>query len=217
MKRVIVFSAAIFLLACNGSEVQNNAPATTVGNSQTGLNTPPGAVSPLPTRIFVDGSPIDLGGTALLQKDKEKLQPGADYLVTFTAPGGATSKASLVLNFLMALKPGSYPIVGMNFKRPGNPYIEIYGEEPGAKPKLTNFKINITECKDMGDNNDGGHKWSISGTFDELVIPAMPIMLVSKSRNHPVEIKIQRGTFTNVTFDDNWEQKVQQEMDKMKK
>ncbi|MGG9962168.1 hypothetical protein [Ferruginibacter sp. SUN106] len=217
MKRVFVFSAAIFLLACNGSGSDNNTAAPTTGNSQTGLNTPPGATSPLPTRIFVEGSPIDLGGTALLQKDKEKLQPGADYLVTFTAPGGATSKASLVLNFLMALKPGSYPIVGMNFKRPGNPYTEIYGGEAGAKPKLTNYKVNITECKDLGDNHQGGHKWSISGTFDELVIPALPIMLVSKTRHHPVEIKIQRGTFTNVTFDDNWEAMVQQEIDKAKK
>ncbi len=208
MIRFFIFSAVMLLLACNGGEGNSSSATNTapIANNPTVTTiAPPGAASALPTSIVVEGKQIDLGGSLIVQKDKDKLQPGDDYLVIFTAPGGATAKASMVINFLMALRPGSYPIVGMSFKREGNPFSEIYGEILGGKAKLTNYKMNITECKDLGENGQGGHKWSISGNFGELVIPAMEVMLVSKKRNHPAAIKIEKGSFTNLVFDDNWE------------
>jgi len=207
MRKVFIFSALVLLFACNSSVSNESTYNREAAEKDAAVATiPPGAVAPLPTKIVVEGKQIDLGGTLLVQKDKDKLQPGADYLVIFTAPGGATAKSSLLINFLMALKPGSYPIVGMNYKRAGYPYSEIYGEVSGGKAKLTNYKMNITECKDLGDNGQGGHKWSISGNFGELTIPAMEVMLLSKTRNHPKEIKIDSGSFTNLSFDDNWEE-----------
>ena len=171
-------------------------------------------VSSSGTLITVEGKDIHLGGSLLVTKDKNKLQPGDDYLVMLTAPEG-TGKTSMTLNFLLALKTGSYPVVGMSFRRGEHPNNEMYGGLLGGQPKLTDYKVNITECKDLGVNSMGGHRWSISGNFEGLVIPAMGIMLMDKTKNHPKEIKIDKGSFTNLSFDDNWEEMMQQGMKKM--
>ena len=93
----------------------------------------------------------------------------------------------------------------------------MFGGLLGGKPKLTDTKVNITECKDLGSNNMGGHKWSISGEFGELVIPAMSIMLMDKTKNHPKEIKVEKGSFSNLTFDDNWEDMMKKASEMMQK
>jgi hypothetical protein len=129
---------------------------------------------------------------------------------------GSEDVQSLSLNFLLDLKPGSYPVVGMGLHRKPNGVAEMYGGIMGGEEKLTDYKVHITECKDLGSNNMGGHKWSISGTFDDLTIPAMGIMLMDKMKNHPKEIKLEKGSFFNLTFDDNWEELMNKAMDKMK-
>lgn len=45
----------------------------------------------------------------------------------------------------------------------------------------------------------------------------MGIMLIDKTKNHPKEIKIEKGSFSNLTFDDNWEEMMNKAMDQMKK
>ena len=62
-----------------------------------------------------------------------------------------------------------------------------------------------TECRDLDATSLEGHKWSISGDFGELVIPANGLMLMDKAKTHPKEIKIEKGDFSNLTFNDNWE------------
>ncbi|MER3499384.1 MAG: hypothetical protein C4308_12500 [Chitinophagaceae bacterium] len=61
----------------------------------------------------------------------------------------------------------------------------------------------------------GGHKWSISGYFDDLVIPSMPIMLVNKE--HPKEVKVEKGSFANIVFDDNAEEILNKAFEQLKK
>lgn len=203
-----ILPLVILVSSCNNS---NNESSTTKNDNkiteQPANNSTPTEKNAAPangTTISVEGKEIKLGGSLLVQKDKNKLQPGTDYLVMLTAPGGS-GKESMVLNFLLALKTGTYPVVGMSFLRGESPKNEMYGGLLGGQPKLTAYKVNITECKDLGSNNMGGHKWSISGDFGELTIPAMGIMLMDKTRNHPKEIKIEKGSFSNLTFDDNWE------------
>jgi hypothetical protein len=221
MKRnlVYLFAAALSVSACNNSKTDNAAAANTdvkpAATDQTPVTTPATTTS-MPTKIFVEGKEMDMGGSLLVQKDKDKLQPGDDYMVMLTAPG-STSDEGFVLNFLLALKTGSYPVVGMNFRRGKSPDNQMYGGLLGGKPKLTDYKVNITECKDLGSNNMGGHRWSISGEFGELVIPANQMMLMDPKKNHPKEIKIEKGSFSNLSFDDNWEELMNKAVEKMKK
>ena len=44
---------------------------------------------------------------------------------------------------------------------------------------------------------------------------AMEMMLMDKTKNHPKEIKIDKGSFSNLSFDDNWDDMMQQGMKKM--
>ena len=207
-----ILPLVILVSSCNNS---NNEGSTTKNDNkiteQPANNPTPTENNAAPatgTTISVEGKEIKLGGSLLVQKDKDKLQPGADYLVMLTATGGS-DKESMTLNFLLALKTGTYPVVGMSFLRGESPKNEMYGGLLGGKPKLTDFKVNITECKDLGSNNMGGHRWSISGNFEGFVIPAMGIMLMDKTKNHPKEIKIDKGSFTNLSFDDNWDEMMQ--------
>ena len=219
MKKLFIVSATVLLFACNSSDKTNNTSNAEPAKSDqatTKMNDVPATPVSHSTNITVEGKEIGLSGSLLVQKNKDKLQAGSDYLVMLTSSGGS-NKESLVLNFLLALKTGTYPVVGFSFNRGADPNAELYGSLLGGKPKLTNYKVNITECKDLGSNNLGGHKWSISGTFDELVIPAMGIMLMDKTKNHPKEIKIEKGSFSNLTFDDNWEEMMNKAMDQMKK
>ena len=77
--------------------------------------------------------------------------------------------------------------------------------------------MNITEVKDLGPNGTGGHKWSVSGNYENITIPAMQIMLYDKSKNHPKEIVLNKGSFSNLTFDDNWEELMQNVGEKLNK
>ena len=204
-----ILPLVILVSSCNNSNNEGGSAKNDDKNTeQVTTATTPTETTAAPasgTVISVEGKEIKMGGSLLVQKDKDKLQPGADYLVMLTAPGGS-DKESMTLNFLLALKTGTYPVVGMSFRRGETPKNEMYGGLLGGKPKLTDFKMKITECKDLGSNNMGGHRWSISGNFEGLVIPAMGIMLMDKTKNHPKEIKIDGGSFTNLSFDDNWDE-----------
>ncbi len=219
-KLFLSVTASVLLFACNNSKNENsttgNERVKSAATDQTATNKPESmATVSTPTKIVVEGKEINLGGSLLVQKDKYKLRPGNDYMVLLTAPSSAGHEI-FVLNFLMALKTGTYPIVGMSYNRGQSPHNEMYGGILGGEPKLTNYKVNITECKDLGSNNMGGHRWSISGEFSELTIAAMGIMLMDKTKNHPKEIKIEKGSFSNLTFDDNWEEMLKGATAKMK-
>jgi len=222
MKNIFIFCSAALLFACNNGKNENAATVDTTKKiasaDQTASAMPATTTTAVtkPLKIIVEGKEIDLGGSILVRKDQDKLKPGNDYIVLLTAPGGE-NKSTMVLSFLLTLKPGVYPVTGMSFRRGESPTNEMYGAMLGGKPKLTNYKVNITECKDLGTNNMGGHKWSISGTFDELTIPAAEIMLMDTKRNHPKEIKISQGSFSNLNFDDNWDEMMNAAADKMKK
>lgn len=220
MKQILVISALTLLFACNNSKndkpaAGNNPPTNTNTNTTTpATNNTMERTSG--TKFTVDGKDMSVGGSLLVGKDKKKLQPGADFMCMLTASGGSNNE-SLTLNFLLATKPGTYPVVGMAFHRGPSGEGELYGGLMGGEEKITNYKVNITECRDLGSNNMGGHKWSISGTFDDLTIPAMGIMLMDKTKNHPKEIKLEKGSFYNLTFDDNWEEMMDKAMEQMKK
>ena len=223
MKLTALLAASILFFSCNNSKTDSTVKSAdslkqtvtdqTPTNSTTPATTNPTAPA---TKIFVDGKESDLGGSLLVQKDKDHLQPGNDYLAMLTAPNHAGHE-TLVLNFLLALKTGTYPVVGMSYHRGESPNNQMYGGLLGGQAKLTDYKVNITECKDLGPNSMGGHKWSISGDFGELTIPAMGIMLMDKTKNHPKEIKIEKGSFSNLTFDDNWEEMMKKASEMMQK
>ena len=219
--KLFLIAAVLFSLACRNTKkeepVSGYPETTTVASKQgqaTALNAPANN-SGSGVIIFMEGKEIVLGGSLLVQKDKDKLQPGNDYLVTLTATGAANNE-TLLLNFLLALKTGRYPVVGMSYQRGQQPNSQLFGNILGGKPHLTKHTINITECRDLGSNNMGGHRWSISGDVGELLIPAMEVMLLDKSKNHPREIKIEKGSFSNLTFDDNRDEIMKAALEKMK-
>ncbi len=223
MKKFFPLLAAMLLLACNNSSKKETSATDNTSvkpNEQTDATAEPTSTTTSAnsskTKFTIDGNEITVGGSILVQKDKDKLKPGNDFLVMLTAPGGP-NKETLSLNFLMDLKPGVYPVVGTGFQRGPEGNGELYGGIMGGKPALTNYNVNISECKDLGSNGIGGHKWSISGTFDEITIPAMKVMLMDKTKNHPAEVKLSNGSFSNLTFDDNWQEMLEKAMDKIKK
>jgi hypothetical protein len=216
MKHLLAIMAYLTLVSCNNSKKNSEEVKTTEPTTTTTTNTeqknPTGNGS---TIVTIDGKDIPLSGSLLVSKDKDKLQPGADYLAMLTASGGSNSE-SLTLNFLLALKPGTYPVVGTSFLRGPSENSEVYGGLLGGKPKITDYKVTLTDVKDLGSNNIGGHKWSISGSFDPMTIPAMSIMLLDETKKHPKEIKLDKVVFTNLTFDDNWEEAMEKAMEQMK-
>jgi hypothetical protein len=223
IKTAALLAASMILFSCNNSKTDDSTKAPdslkqTVTDRTTTSMPDTNTATAASTKIFIDGKESDLGGSLLVQKDKNKLQPGNDYMVMLTAPNpNPSAHEALVLNFLLALKSGTYPVVGMSYHRGESPHNEMYGGVLGGQPKLTSYKVNITECKDLGANSMGGHKWSISGDFTDLTIPAMPVMLMDKTKNHPAEIKIEKGSFSNLTFDDNWEEMMKKASEVMQK
>ena len=221
MKKILILSLAVVFFACKSNKKQDKPAVDTP--QQTGTTTnPTDNITPPPTAdnrgatIMLDGKELKLGGSLLVNKDKKKLQPGADYLCMLTASGGSNNE-SLTLNFLLDTKPGAYPVVGRSFQRGPSDNGELYGGIMGGEEKIYDSKVTLTECKDLGSNNMGGHKWSISGTFETIVIPAMGVMLMDKSKNHPKDITIQKGSFSNLTFDDNAEELLEKALEQMKK
>jgi hypothetical protein len=220
MKKFFVIALLSFLFACNNSnkntpgDIEKTPPATNDNTTHKGSDN---ASIPVGSNVkfSVDGKEYDSRASALVTKDKDHLKPGNDYFVILTAP--SNEGGTLSLNFLLALTPGVYPVVGMGFQRGTADKGELYGGIMGGKPTLTDYKVNVTDVKDMGNNGMGGHRWSISGTFDDVTIPAMKIMLYDKTKNHPAEIKIEKGSFSNLMFEDNFEELMNKATDKMKK
>jgi hypothetical protein len=216
MKKLLSFAALTILVACNNSKKEDkqtpssdaDAPkATEVSNAP--ADTPPPAVSTSTVSYSISDTARTVSGSALVQKDKDKVSPGNDLFAMITA--NSSNGETFNLNFVFTPKPGVYPVVGLSFSRSN----EVFGGLLGGKPKLTNYKVNLTQCEDMGSNGLGGKRWKISGSVDEEVtIDAMGIMKMDKS--HPDNIKVSKISFANLTFDDNWEQLLEEGMKKLK-
>lgn len=222
MKKISVSLLTILLFACNSSRKDkpagdNPQPPVTNETSTTTTTASRPAAGSASVSFSVEGVNVTNYASVLVTKDKDKLQPGAPYICMITSNAAANNNEYLTLNFLMDTKPGTYPVAGSSFQRGKDPNNEMYGGLLGGKPKLTEYKVTITECKDLGSNNMGGHKWSISGTCEEVLIKATRIMLMDKTKKHPEEIKLQKISFANLSFDDNWEEMMEKAMDQMKK
>jgi hypothetical protein len=221
MKTYLLVLATLLLAACNNSKKGNETE--TKDNTINSKTEPPNTVTDngtaKPTQsvsINIEGKENTMSGSVLVAKDKEKLKAGYDYMAMITGSDNSNHE-SLTLNFIFALKPGQYPVVGSSFLRGEGEKAEVYGGLLGGKPKITEYTVNLTDIKDLGSNNLGGHKWSISGTFDRIVIPAMAIMTMDASKHHPKEVVIEKGSFSNLMFDDNWEDIMNKAFDKMHK
>ena len=133
-------------------------------------------------------------------------------ITTSSGPGNE----GMILRFVFDTKAGTYPLTGMSFGRGKDDNAQQFGGLMGGEEKLYGTNVTLTECKDMGDNGAGGHKWKISGSIENLTIPALGIMLLEKEKNHPKEIKIDKISFTDLSFDDNAEEVLQKAMDQLK-
>jgi hypothetical protein len=162
MKKLLIIPVLFIVIACNNSKKDKPAgdnPQQTSGTTPTTGNdiAPPPPPSDRGTTLIIDGKELKLGGSILVSKDKKKLQPGADYMCMLTSTSGSGDDYnSLTLNFLLAPKVGTYPIVGMGYNRGKDPNAELYGGIMGGEEKLTDYKVTITEAKDLGSNNLGG-------------------------------------------------------------
>ena len=222
MKKLLTILLTIILFSCNNSNkdpqpaADNNNIQKPIDNSSTVTpgTAPAGGAS---VTYSVDGTEINNYASLLVSKDKDNLQAGAPFACMLTSNAAKNNNEYLTVNFLLDTKPGTYPVVGASLNRGKDATSEMYGGLLGGKPKLTNYKVTLTECKDLGSNNLGGHKWSISGYWEEMTIAATKIMLMDKTKNHPAEVKLGKGTFSNMTFDDNWEEMMEKAMDQMKK
>lgn len=223
MKQVLSILFATVFFACNNSKNEktdadkSQQPATNTPAENTTSTTPPPAAGSAAVIYTVDGVEISNYASILVTKDKDINQADAPYLCMLTSNAATHNNEYLTVNFLMNTKPGTYPVTGTSLQRGKDDKSEMYGSMLGGKPKLTEYKVTITECKDLGSNNMGGHRWSISGTWEGFVIKATPMMLIDNKNNHPAEVKLGKGTFTNLTFDDNWEEMMEKAMDQMKK
>lgn len=222
MKRILTVLSVASLFACNNSKKEpkpadennnSNVQQPADNSTPTTTTTPSGGSS---VTYSVDGTEINNYASILVSKDKDNLQAGTPLLCMLNSNSAKNNNEYLTLNFIFDTKPGTYPVVGYSFQRGNSPDNEMYGGLLGGKPKLTDYKVTITECKDMGDNGLGGHKWRISGTCEDISIKAMGIMLMDKSKNHPAEIKINKISFSNLSFDDNWEEMLEEGMKKIK-
>ena len=166
----------------------------------------------------VDGEKKEAGISALVSKDKDKLSAGNEYFALTTIDAG--NRESMNVNFVFALKPGEYPVAGLSYQRGPSDKGELYGGLLGGKPELTNYKVKLTEVKDLGSNNAGGHRWSISGYVEgDVKIGAMKMMLMDKTRNppHPESITISNIRFNDVTFEDNFEELMEKGLKQLQK
>lgn len=212
MKKLLPVVVMAMLCACNNSQNEKKTVSTDSSNLITNPQSPatstPAAGSATMTYSIAD-TVTTSSASVLVQKDKDKLSPGNDNLAVVTSN---SEGSSLVVNFLFATKPGIYPVVGLGLTK-GN---QVFGDILGGKAKITPYKVNLTECTDLGSNNLGGHKWKISGSIEEdITIDAMSIMKMSPG--HPDNIKVSNIRFSNLTFDDNWEQIMEEGMKHLKK
>ena len=209
MKKLFILPLVVFIFSCNNKKsepvvmdkIKNGEPAAPPAENNNTEYTPASNLT-----YSVEGTEIKNAASLLVSKDKDKLKADAPFLCMLTSNGAKNNNEYITVNFLLDTKPGTYPVVGASLNRGKDDNSEMYGSILGGKPKITNYNVTLTECKDLGSNNLGGHKWSISGSWEEMTIPAMGIMLMDKSKNHPKEIKLGKGVFTNLTFDDNWDE-----------
>ena len=215
MKRFLTLCALALLCACNNKKQTetetSTTPAETADNANPAQTTPASGSGNMTLKL--DGKEVTLNATALVSKDDKNLQAGLPWFAMVTGTDGPDEE-SLTLNFVFDLKPGTYPVVGVGLNRGSSDNGQVFGGLLGGEPKLTEWKVNLTEVKDLGSNNLGGNRWSLSGTFEAMTVPAMEIMLIDKERKHPKEVQIQGGSFTNISFDDNWEELMNKAFDK---
>lgn len=212
MNKFLYITVMAFSLACNNAKKEketSDSNTETTTDSKTDNNT----ISNL--TYSVDGKEIKHSASLLVTKDKDKLQADAPFLCMLTSNAASDNNETITVNFLMNTKPGIYPIVGSSFQRGEDPNGELYGGLLGGEPIITAYKVTITSCNNLGDNGMGGHKWSISGTWEPMPIKAMPVMLMDKTRTHPAEVQLGKGTFTNLTFDDNLEEALEKGLKKL--
>jgi hypothetical protein len=218
MKKIFIISLSAFLFACNNGNKDAVVQATPAEKATVNDNSStPQAASPYTnTIISVEGKNLSLSGSILVDKDKKKLMAGAPYRGMITTSSGPDNEGA-ILRFVFDTKPGTYPLTGMSFGRGKDANSQQFGGILGGEEKIYDSKVILTECKDLGENSGGGHKWSISGTIENLTIPALGIMLIDKEKNHPTAIKLDKIAFTDITFDDNAEEMLQKAMDELKK
>ncbi len=217
MKSILVSLTVLFALACNNSQKEpdaaNEKQTEPVSSTVPSLSDPaPGGPSVV---YHADGVEIKHYASVLVTTDKGENKSELPYLCMLTSNAAANNNEYLGINFLLDKKPGTYPVTGYSFQRGKDTQAEMYGNVLGGN-KATDFTVTITECKDLGENGTGGHKWSISGTWQDMTIKATPIMLLDKTQNHPAEVKISNGTFSNLQFDDNWDKMLEEGLKKMK-
>lgn len=221
MKQLLSVMMLAALFACNNSKndkpAADNSQQPPVSNTTTDNTTSPTSYTPTSNSVItVEGKEIKVNGSILVDKDKKNFQPGAPYRGMITSSSGPNNEG-FILRFVFDTKPGVYPVTGQSFNRGKDDAAEEYGGLLGGQEKIYDGKVTLTECKDLGSNNMGGHKWSISGSVENLTIPAMGLMLMDKTKNHPKEVKIDKISFSGLTFDDNWEEMMEKAMDMMKK
>lgn len=221
MKKWILFAATVSLIACNNKKEDkpgnesNTAPDPTTSPATEPAATLGTADSYTNYTVSVEGKEIKLSGSILVDKDPKKLKADAPYRGMITTSSGPGNEG-MILRFVFDTKAGTYPLTGMSFGRGKDDNAQQFGGLMGGEEKLYGTSVTLTECTDMGDNGAGGHKWKISGTIENLTIPALGIMLLEKEKNHPKEIKIDKISFTGLSFDDNAEEMLQKAMDQLK-
>jgi hypothetical protein len=221
MKKLIIISLSAFLIACENNKkadmsADNAAPPEQTAGTATATGSPPVSTdSYVNTTVMVEGKEIKISSSILVDIDKKKLKSGAPYRAMITTSSSPNNEG-LILRFVFDTKAGTYPLTGMSFNRGTDDNVEQYGGLFGGEEKILGSTITLTECKDLGDNGAGGHKWSISGIVENLTIPAMESMLLDKEKNHPKEIKLDKISFTGLTFDDNAEEILQKAMGQLK-
>lgn len=225
MKKLLILSLAAFLFACKSGKKEDKPADATANTEQTntapdaGTTTAPAYTPTTNTDLAVEGKEIKLSSSILVDKDKNKLKADAPYRAMITTSSGPDNEG-LILRFVFDTKPGAYPLTGFSYGRGKGDAGQQFGGLLGGQEKLYPNTVTLTEVKDLGENGAGGHRWSITGTIENLTIPAMGIMLFDKEKNHPKEIKLDKISFSGLSFDDNAEEmlkKAMEEMNKMKK
>lgn len=215
MKKFLPIALAMFLFACNNNKKTDEPAAADPGNTLVmPANTTPDAEARNST-LTVGGKDVGLNGSILVDKDKKNLKAGAPYRGMITT-GSGPGNEGFILRFVFDTKPGTYPVTGMSFNRGDGDNAEQYGGLMGGEEKIYPVNVTLTECKDLGDNHAGGHRWSISGSVENLTIPAMGLMLLDKEKNHPKEVTIDKYRFSNLSFDDNAEEMLEKAMDQLR-
>lgn len=219
MKKLLTIVSAITLFACNSKDNKatdsGGTPETNATPTTETTDTPAPVTDYSNYFISMEGKELKLSGSILVDKDPKKLKADAPYRGMITTSSGPGNEG-MILRFVFDTKAGTYPLTGMSFGRGKDDQSEQYGGLMGGEEKIYASTVTLTECKDLGDNGAGGHKWSISGTVENLTIPALGLMLLDDTKKHPKEVKIDKISFTGLSFDDNAEEMLQKAMDQLK-